>query len=246
MALVASKTIATDFTVRRARDGSVMFRGKLSAPPARRRFGRSGAGRRFHAVGKDRPLLRRCSRRRPKLGVRRSARTSIRMPGTWRCAPITASVAASPSIWGRSFPATNTMPATWRAPTTHRRGRPGLHASKGGWHDAGDYGRYVVNSGITTGTLLWTCEIFGPSVQRHPSEPAGIGQRNPRHPQRDPLEPGLDALHAGRRRRRLAQADQRTVLRLRHAGKGPAGELRHRRRPGAVQELRAPRAIWRL
>jgi endoglucanase len=30
----------------------------------------------------------------------------------------------------------------------------------GGWHDAGDYGRYVVNSGITTGTLLWAWEMF--------------------------------------------------------------------------------------
>ena len=29
-----------------------------------------------------------------------------------------------------------------------------------GWHDAGDYGRYVVNSGITTGTLLWAAELF--------------------------------------------------------------------------------------
>jgi len=35
-------------------------------------------------------------------------------------------------------------------------GKTGPHSSKGGWHDAGDYGRYVVNSGITTGTLLWT------------------------------------------------------------------------------------------
>lgn len=32
---------------------------------------------------------------------------------------------------------------------------------KGGWHDAGDYGRYVVNAGISTGTLLWACELFG-------------------------------------------------------------------------------------
>lgn len=29
-----------------------------------------------------------------------------------------------------------------------------------GWHDAGDYGRYVVNSGITTGTLLWAFELY--------------------------------------------------------------------------------------
>jgi endoglucanase len=33
-------------------------------------------------------------------------------------------------------------------------------ANTGGWHDAGDYGRYVVNSGITTGTLLWAWEMY--------------------------------------------------------------------------------------
>jgi len=39
----------------------------------------------------------------------------------------------------------------------------GLSGSKnagGGWHDAGDYGKYVVNSGISTGTLLMAYEIF--------------------------------------------------------------------------------------
>ena len=43
-------------------------------------------------------------------------------------------------------------------------GRSGPHASAGGWHDAGDYGRYVVNSGIATATLLRTSEIFGRHV----------------------------------------------------------------------------------
>lgn len=44
-------------------------------------------------------------------------------------------------------------------------GRQGERNNIGGWHDAGDYGRYVVSSGITTGTLLWTWEIFGPKVK---------------------------------------------------------------------------------
>jgi endoglucanase len=39
-------------------------------------------------------------------------------------------------------------------------GRTGELHNAGGWHDAGDYGRYVVNSGITTGTLLWAWELF--------------------------------------------------------------------------------------
>ena len=39
-------------------------------------------------------------------------------------------------------------------------GRTGVRPPSRGWHDAGDYGRYVVNSGVTTGTLLWAWELF--------------------------------------------------------------------------------------
>lgn len=45
-------------------------------------------------------------------------------------------------------------------------GKQGERDNVGGWHDAGDYGRYVVNSGISTGTVLWTWEIFGPKVKK--------------------------------------------------------------------------------
>src|SRR6185295_11851151 len=44
-------------------------------------------------------------------------------------------------------------------------GKSGPHASAKGWHDAGDYGRYVVNSGISTGELLWAWEIFGGRIK---------------------------------------------------------------------------------
>jgi endoglucanase len=44
-------------------------------------------------------------------------------------------------------------------------GAKGPRDNIGGWHDAGDYGRYVVNSGITTGTLLWTWEIYGKKLK---------------------------------------------------------------------------------
>jgi endoglucanase len=39
-------------------------------------------------------------------------------------------------------------------------GKTGAASNYGGWHDAGDYGRYIVNSGITTATLLWAWEMF--------------------------------------------------------------------------------------
>jgi len=44
-------------------------------------------------------------------------------------------------------------------------GRQGLWDNIGGWHDAGDYGRYVVNSGISTGSLLWAWEMFGEKLK---------------------------------------------------------------------------------
>jgi endoglucanase len=39
-------------------------------------------------------------------------------------------------------------------------GKSGTLHNRGGWHDAGDYGRYIVNSGIATGTLLWAWELY--------------------------------------------------------------------------------------
>jgi len=39
-------------------------------------------------------------------------------------------------------------------------GRDGKARHLGGWHDAGDYGRYVVNSGISTATLLYAFELY--------------------------------------------------------------------------------------
>ncbi len=44
-------------------------------------------------------------------------------------------------------------------------GRSGPRNNLGGWHDAGDYGRYVVNSGISTGSLLWAWELFGTQLR---------------------------------------------------------------------------------
>jgi len=38
-------------------------------------------------------------------------------------------------------------------------GRTGKRAIAGGWHDAGDFGRYTINSGISMGTLLLAYEL---------------------------------------------------------------------------------------
>ncbi len=45
-------------------------------------------------------------------------------------------------------------------------GQSGFRLTTGGWHDAGDYGKYVVNSGITVGTLLLAYENFPEKFSR--------------------------------------------------------------------------------
>jgi endoglucanase len=44
-------------------------------------------------------------------------------------------------------------------------GNSGPHSSAKGWHDAGDYGRYIVNSGISTATLLWAWELYRDRIE---------------------------------------------------------------------------------
>jgi endoglucanase len=45
-------------------------------------------------------------------------------------------------------------------PSTGRWEGEGPISSPGGWYDAGDFGKYIVNSGITVGTLLAFYELF--------------------------------------------------------------------------------------
>lgn len=46
-------------------------------------------------------------------------------------------------------------------------GSPGARRdAAGGWHDAGDYNKYVVNAGVTVGLLLRTWEEFGARLRR--------------------------------------------------------------------------------
>lgn len=61
---------------------------------------------------------------------------------------------------GYTHPACHLDGAYHRTSGHSTSGRGGVLANHGGWHDAGDYGRYVVNSGLTTATLLWTWELY--------------------------------------------------------------------------------------
>jgi endoglucanase len=48
---------------------------------------------------------------------------------------------------------------------TDALGTPGLRDSTGGWHDAGDYGKYTVNAAMAAGVLLQTWEEYQPALE---------------------------------------------------------------------------------
>ena len=58
----------------------------------------------------------------------------------------------------------------WARPAAHLDDCIGFHPSMnregtwnahGGWYDAGDYGKYIVNGGVSVATLLLACELIG-------------------------------------------------------------------------------------
>ncbi|MEZ0326922.1 MAG: glycoside hydrolase family 9 protein [Fimbriimonas sp.] len=64
-------------------------------------------------------------------------------------------VSLAPDFPQYHYDACHMAPAQFHASS----GKTGTKDMHGGWHDAGDFGKYVVNSGITTGTLLWAYEL---------------------------------------------------------------------------------------
>jgi endoglucanase len=159
LVLVATPTPAKVFSVRNAADGVIVLLGSLSDPvpdgdsgdrvqtadlsslsrPGTYVLEVPGVGRSFEfPIGPDvfaRPLY-----------------LAMRSFYGQRCG---AAVDLGPEFPGYRYPACH-LDAAFHAST----GKTGPSAAAKGWHDAGDYGRYIVNSGITTGSLLWAYELF--------------------------------------------------------------------------------------
>jgi endoglucanase len=57
-------------------------------------------------------------------------------------------------------------------------GKTGTRDVSGGWYDAGDYGRYVVTSAITTGTLLWAYELNSSKLKKIKLDIPETGKNN--------------------------------------------------------------------
>jgi endoglucanase len=160
LAFVVTNRTVSEFLLRKADGSAIVFRGRLSAP-------------RGDVDSGDRIQIADFSR------FKTEGRFYIEVPGVGR----SWSFAIGASVYRRAFYLTmrsfygqrcgtavdlgSEFPAFKHA-ACHLNGA--YHASSGktgprisakGWHDAGDYGRYVVNSGIATGELLWTFELYG-------------------------------------------------------------------------------------
>jgi endoglucanase len=165
VAFVSAKEPAAEFTVNRVDGAAVVFRGKLAAAAED-----PDSGDRLQAADFT--------------GLKESGSYYIDVPGVGR----SWTFAIGPDVYARAwylamrsyygqrcgtavdlgpeFPGYKHAACHLEGAWHPSSGKSGSRESKGGWHDAGDYGRYIVNSGISTGTLLWTWEMYGPRIAK--------------------------------------------------------------------------------
>jgi endoglucanase len=151
---------ATTFQVKRISDGIVVFHGNLALPQADADTGDQVQAADFsslHAAGTyflDIPGVGRSwNFTLANNPYEHTYYMAMRAFYGQRCG---AAVDLGPEFPGYSHPACH-LHGEFHASS----GTKGPRDNIGGWHDAGDYGRYVVNSGISTGSLLWAWEIYG-------------------------------------------------------------------------------------
>ncbi len=164
LAMIETQHPAT-FLVRRVNDGSIAFEGQLKAPVLDADSGDLVAGADFT------PLVENGSFYLEVPGVGTSWHFAIG-PDVFQRAYYLAMRAyygqrcGTAVDLGPEFPKYKHgachLDGAWHPSS----GKTGPRISTHGWHDAGDYGRYVVNSGITTGTLLWAWELYGDRVKK--------------------------------------------------------------------------------
>jgi len=155
---------AKDFQLRRVEDGSIVFRGLLSAAQVDVDTGDLVQSADFSAFKKTGRYTLEVA------GVGRSWKFSIgqdvyQRPYYLAMRAFYGQRCGTAVDLGEEFPG-------YKHPACHLKGEfhpssgaTGERNNIGGWHDAGDYGRYEVNSGFATGTLLWAWELYGKKLQ---------------------------------------------------------------------------------
>ena len=169
---------AQSFQVRRSSDNAVAFEGKLTAPQADTNSGDKVETADFSALRAAGTYYLNVP------GVERSWDFSIG-PNVFARAYYMAMRAFYGQRCGTAVDLGSEFPG-YSHPACHLHGE--FHSSSGasgprdnvgGWHDAGDYGRYVVNSGIATGTLMWAWEIYGGRLRSIPLKIPESGNGTP-------------------------------------------------------------------
>jgi len=162
---LVNQTISSDFEVRRTTDGAAAFHGKLTLPEADANSGDKVQAADFSGLSQagtyyiDVPGVGRSFDFQVGRTVfDRTYYMAMRAFYGQRCGT---AVDMGPEFPGYSHPACH-LHGEFHSSSGDRGPRDNI----GGWHDAGDYGRYVVNSGIATGTLLWAWEIYGARLKR--------------------------------------------------------------------------------
>ena len=159
LAFVVADQTASEFVLRKASDSSVVFRDRLSAPVDDADSGDRIQTADFSAFTSEGRFYIEV----PGVGnswtfsigrsvYRRAFYLTMRSYYGQRCG-----IAVD---LGAEFPGFKHAACHLSGAYHSSAGKSGPRVSTKGWHDAGDYGRYIVNSGISTGELLWTWEMF--------------------------------------------------------------------------------------
>ena len=169
LALVTDPAATGSFAVRRSADGSQVLTGSLGPPIPDSDTGDTVRVADFTALGQTGSFYLDVA------GVGASHEFDV-APDVYARVFYLAMRAFYGQRCGTAVDLAPTYPG-YRHAACHAPGTPNpdalMHASSGahgsveatgGWHDAGDYGKYVVNSGIATGELLWTYEVFADRV----------------------------------------------------------------------------------
>src|SRR5258708_6374242 len=151
------------FTVNRASDGVIVFRGKLSAAshdPSTSDDVRVADFSPLHQSGRyyvEASGGRRWGFSSEPCVYSRAYYLAMRAFYGQRCGT---AVDLGPEFSGYTHPSCH-LKGEFHASS----GRSGERDNVGGWHDAGDYGRDVGNSRISTGSLLWAWELYGSKLK---------------------------------------------------------------------------------
>jgi endoglucanase len=158
---------AGKFQVRRLADGAVVWEGELSPPRLNIDTGEELSTADFSGVGAAQPgdyelvVLSSGERVRFRIAAdlyREPFRLATRAMYLWRCGtPVHGEYAGQHFEHG---------PCHMDDALLDLVGQPGVRGPMtGGWHDAGDYNKYVVNAGATVGVMFRAWEDFGPAIE---------------------------------------------------------------------------------